>query len=333
MVENILYDITKPEVAIIYPLPRSISRTSAVTYTLSEELFEGQFKWRWLGGIEDTLAPYISILSEEERTAGEHVEILLENNPSVVENALYMMTILGRDRAGNKTEPAFVQGLQYDFTPPELTIISPKDSIAINQKNVHYVNSELLETAQMIWQWTGGEPDNNSPHFVNLVMDELQGDEIGPIVLSDSPDLVDGAIYSLLYVALDPAGNQSDTTRKVDILFDVTPPKITITYPSSNIFTTETKLLFDSSEDIYDFIIKWNGTRIGETDNLILYENPNVLTAGSINSDELFIPELKDGYSYTITLSGEDRAGNLSTPVGVRWIPVVYRPLIYLGAT
>ena len=146
----------------------------------------------------------------------------------------------------------------------------------------------------MIWQWTGGEPDNNSPHFVNLVMDELQGDEIGPIVLSNSPDLVDGAIYSLLYVALDPAGNQSDTTRKVDILFDVTPPKITITYPSSNIFTTETKLLFDSSEDIYDFIIKWNGTRIGQTDNLILYENPNVLTAGSINSDDLFIPELKN---------------------------------------
>jgi len=326
LVENILYDITKPEVAIIYPLPRSISRTSAVTYTLSEELFEGQFKWRWLGGIEDTLAPYISILSEEERTAGEHVEILLENNPSVVENALYMMTILGRDRAGNKTEPAFVQGLQYDFTPPELTIISPKDSIAINQKNVHYVNSELLETAQMIWQWTGGEPDNNSPHFVNLVMDELQGDEIGPIVLSNSPDLVDGAIYSLLYVALDPAGNQSDTTRKVDILFDVTPPKITITYPSSNIFTTETKLLFDSSEDIYDFIIKWNGIRIGETDNLILYENPNVLTAGSINSDDLFIPELKDGYRYTITLSGVDRAGNLSTTAELNDVKIDLTP-------
>ena len=83
----------------------------------------------------------------------------------------------------------------------------------------------------MIWHWTGGEPDNNSPHFVNLVMDELQGYDIGPIVLSDSPDLVDGAIYSLLYVALDPAGNQSDTTRKVDILFDVTPPKIAALLP------------------------------------------------------------------------------------------------------
>ena len=91
----------------------------------------------WLGGVEDTLAPYTAILIASERTSGDHIEIELSNNPTVVENALYTMSITGQDRAGNKTKRAFVPGLQYDFTPPELSIISPRERDAINQKQIH----------------------------------------------------------------------------------------------------------------------------------------------------------------------------------------------------
>ena len=79
------------------------------------------------------------------------------------------------------------------------------------------------------------------------------------MALTNEPNLIDGAVYSLLYVAFDPAGNQSDTVRVDHIFYDVTPPAIVITYPESNIFTTETKLLFEISEDIYDFMINWGG--------------------------------------------------------------------------
>ena len=328
-IENILYDITQPEISIVYPLPRSISRTSAVTYNLSEKLFEGQFKWRWLGGIEDTLAPYIASLSKDEMSVGEHAEIELSNNPTVVENALYTMTFVGKDRAGNRTKPAFVAGLQYDFTPPELTILYPTDGMAINNYDLKYINSELLESAQMIWQWTFGNPDSNSPHIIDLVGDELYAKEIGPISLASSPPLIDGGEYSLLYVAFDPAGNQSDTTRMDDIFYDVTPPIITINYPSSNIFTTETSIIFGINEDLYNFNINWKGKNISEPEDVVFYKSPNILTSGEINSDDLFIPELKDGYSYSITFEGQDRAGNFATPTELNDIKIDLTPPVF----
>ena len=328
-VDNILYDITQPEIEIIYPLPRSISRTSAVTYKLSEELFEGEFKWRWLGGVEDTLAPYVASLSKDEMTEGDHLEVELANNPTVVENALYTMTFVGRDRAGNRTKPAFVAGLQYDFTPPELTILYPTDGMAINNFDLKYKNSELLESAQMIWRWTFGNPDPASPHIIELIGEELTANEIGLISLSNSPPLVDGAEYSLLYVAFDPAGNQSDTTRMDDILYDITPPIITINYPSSNIFTTETAVLFDINEDVYNFNINWAGNNIDDPDDVVFYNSPNILSAGEINTDDLFIPELKDGYNYSITFQGQDRAGNSAIPSALKNVKIDLTPPVF----
>ncbi len=139
IVSEVLYDFTAPEIVIEYPLPRSISNTTAMTYILSENLFEGEFKWIWLGGVEDTLAPYTAILIETEKKGGPHNQIELENNPTIVENALYTMSFTGRDRAGNRTARAFIPGLQYDFTPPELSIISPRERDAINQKQIFII--------------------------------------------------------------------------------------------------------------------------------------------------------------------------------------------------
>ena len=326
LVTNVLYDITQPEITITYPLPRSISQTSSVTYTLSEELHEGKFKWIWLGGIKDTLAPYTAILTSEERAAGEHIEIELSNNPTVVENALYTMTISGQDRAGNKSKRAYVPGLQYDFTPPELTIISPVNGDAVNHKQVHFSNSELLETAQMIWRRTSGTSDADSPHILNLVNEELNGIEIGPLTIANTPNLVDGAMYLLLYVAHDPAGNQSDTARVDNILYDITPPILTFTYPESNVFTAKTKLLFDISEDIYGLKINWDGTGQDGDTHPVEYNFPDVLVAGSFNSDDLHIPELMDGYNYSITLDGEDRAGNVATQAGLNDVRIDLTP-------
>ena len=210
-IEDILYDITQPEIILTYPVPRSISKTIAVTYSLSETLYEGEFKWMWLGGVNDPSAPFTAILTNEEMQSGDHIEIELENSPVVVENALYTMSLSGRDRAGNKAKKAFVPGLQYDFTPPELSVLNPDSGSAINYKKVHFRNSELLQSAQMIWTRTSGEEDLLSPHIVDLENDELLGKEIGPVSLYNEPNLNDGTEYSLRFVGLDPAGNVSDT--------------------------------------------------------------------------------------------------------------------------
>ena len=181
----------------------------------------------------------------------------------------------------------------------------------------------------MIWRWTFGNPDSNSPHIVNLVGEELKANEIGLVSLLNSPTLIDGAEYSLLYVGFDPAGNQSDTTRMDDILYDITPPIITISYPSSNIFTTETAIIFETNEDIYDLNINWTGKSESDVDDVVYYNNPNILTVGEINSDDLFIPELKDAYNYSITFQGQDRAGNFAEPSILNNVKIDLTPPIF----
>ena len=325
-IKDILYDITQPQIILSFPLPRSISKTIAVTYSLSETLFEGEFKWMWLGGVNDPSAPFTAILTIDEMQEGEYNEIELENSPEVVENALYTMSLSGRDRAGNKAKKAFVPGLQYDFTPPELAILNPDSGAAVNYKEVHFQNSELLQTAQMIWTQTGGEIDTNSPHIVELENDELLGKEIGPISLYNEPNLKDGSVYSLYFVGSDPAGNISDTVKVENVLYDITPPILSITYPASNIFTAKSEMFFDVNEDIYDFKIKWVGRSLNSDVDEKIYTHSTSLPSGSYNSDDLFDPELKDATTYIITLNGFDRAKNKATEAKISDIKVDLTP-------
>ena len=325
-VENILYDITQPQIVLSYPLARSISKTIAVTYSLSETLYEGEFKWMWLGGVKDPSAPFTAILTVDEMQKGGYNEIELVNSPEVVENALYTMSLSGKDRAGNKAKKAFVPGLQYDFTPPELAILNPDSGAAINYKKVHFQNSELLQNAQMIWFQTSGEKDLKSPHIVVLENDELLGKEIGPVSLYNEPELKDGSEYTLYFVGSDPAGNISDTVKVEKILYDITPPILSISSPESNIFTAKSEMLFNANEDIYDFQIKWTGKSLnGEIDEKI-YAHSNSLSSGSYNSDNLFNPELKDATTYDITLNGFDRAKNKAIEAKITNIKVDLTP-------
>ena len=325
-VEDILYDITQPQIILTYPLPRSISKTIAVTYSLSETLFEGEFKWMWLGGVNDPSAPFTAILTNEEMQKGDYIEIELENSPEVVENALYTMSLSGRDRAGNKAKKAFVPGLQYDFTPPELAILKPDSGSAINYKEVHFQNSELLQAAQMIWSQTSGLEDPKSPHIVELENDELLGKEIGPVSLYNEPSLKDGSEYSLYFVGSDPAGNISDTVKVEKILYDITPPILSISSPQSNIFTAKSEMFFDVNEDMYDFQIKWVGKSLNGEPDEKTYIHPNSLLSGNYNSDDLFNPELKDATTYEIAINGLDRANNKAIEARISDIKVDLTP-------
>ena len=329
MIGDILYDITLPIITVDYPTSRSITKTMNVSYSLSENLYEGEFKWTWMGGVSDDSAPYTAMLTNDERVKGDHLDFELENNPEIVENALYTVSISGRDRAGNEAKSIFIAGLQYDFTPPSLAILFPDSSAAINEKVMHFTNSELLESGQIIWTRTGGAVDDLSPHISNLKNEELLSGEIGPGILSEDPPLVDGAIYDISYVASDPAGNISDTISVSDILYDITAPLISISYPLNNTYINETKMLFSTNEDLYDFSIKWNGIKSnGEKDELSFYSE-NIIALGEYNSDDITIPELKDATTYSFKINGRDRAGNTAIEAEIIDIKVDLTPPVF----
>ena len=46
----------------------------------------------------------------------------------------------------------------------------------------------------------------------------------------------------------------------------------------------------------------------------------------SYSSDDLYIPDVKDGYSYSITLNGSDRAGNMARTAGLLDIRIDLTP-------
>ena len=313
IVSDVLYDYTQPEMVIEYPLPKSISNTTAMTYSLSEDLFEGQFKWIWLGGVEDTLAPYTAILTPEERSGGGHSQIELVNNPTVVENALYTMSFSGRDRAGNKTKRAFVPGLQYDFTPPELTWISPKDGAAVNHKNVHYSNSELLDSGIITWTWINGTEDPGNIHAMALSGEELNVAEFALGEIANVPPLVDGGIYNISYFGFDPAGNESNHIFVENVLYDITQPEITILYPLPRSISRTSAVTYTLSEELHEGKFKWIWLG-GIKDTLAPYTA--ILTkeeraAGEHIEIELSNnPTVVENALYTMTISGTDRAGN-----------------------
>ena len=61
---------------------------------LSEDFYQAEFVWTRTGGIEDTLAPYIVELTEDEMRKGSFNQSQLANMPKFVENAIYTLSFM-----------------------------------------------------------------------------------------------------------------------------------------------------------------------------------------------------------------------------------------------
>ena len=129
-----------------------------------------------------------------------------------------------------------------------------------------------------------------------------------------------------MYVGYDPAGNISDTVKVENVLYDITSPLISISYPSSDIYTTESNMIFNTNENLYGFNIYWNGIGENNKPDEIKYFSDDKLLSGEYNSDNLFVPELKDATTYAITLNGNDRAGNKAEEVKLVGIKIDLTP-------
>ena len=64
-------------------------------------------------------------------------------------------------------------------------------------------------------------------------------------------------------------------------------------------------------------MINWYGLSSDKQSDPIEFIYSNILSMGSYNSDDLYIPDVKDGYTYSITLNGSDRAGNAARTAGL----------------
>jgi hypothetical protein len=322
-IPDVLYDFTVPEIVIEYPQQRSISNSLAMDYTLSEDLDRATFKWIWLGGDPDSLAPYTVELAGDQLSQGRHEAVLLDSMPEFRENALYTLIVKGFDRAGNRSKPRMVPGLQYDFTPPVITWYKPEDDTAVNHKQVHYAVSELLAEGSITWVWAGGNPDPDSLHVVALSGAELYGQEHPLGNLISSPPLVDGAWYNILFSGVDPAGNQSNVISVNHIYYDITAPVIRTTAPNEYTYIASPVVQYELSETLYQGKITFTRTSgSADPDSPHIIEMDSTLKAAGVHGSALSKggPELVEGAVYTITLEGRDQAGNRARTVQIQGV-------------
>jgi len=318
IVENVLYDITNPQIEVSLPLEKTYISDTKVSYTLSEDLREGFVTWERINGIDDPESPHNQSLTGNELLAGEHIEIELENVPRLVEGAIYSILFSGRDKAGNETEDILITNVGFDVTAPEFADVLPQKGSFVNHSQVSYFLSELLKSGSVLWIRSGGNEDPNSPHKVSLQGTELDSGSHSSKELEGNPLLQDGSLYSIQFVGLDAAGNISDTVKVDSVFFDKTSPQFTIDYPRENSYVSSTKMSYSLGEDLVEGSVTWErvGGSIDEiSPHLITLQGEDLKQGEHLETLPAESPELIDGTTYRLIFSGRDKADNETSPI------------------
>ncbi len=313
VVSDVLYDVTPPLITAASPADGAFLLSASLTYELSETCAFGKAVWRWTGGTEDSAGIHDQSMITSELAGGSH-DGSLEAAVELIDGAIYQLEINCQDLAGNESEPVIISSLYYDATPPELAITAPSSSDIVNHTRVSYTLTENLQSAVMEWEAAGGEPDMSAPHLVELIGDELSDGDYNDIQLAAMPSLNDGTVYSISFHGIDKAGNVSDTVRVEEVLFDISPPELTITNPVAGDFINSNIVSYTISEPLSNGRVIW--TESGEEDEPAVHEVPLVmeeLTEGDHTEIKLMrAPRLSDGGVYDISIFGMDLAGNPS---------------------
>ncbi|MCH8327379.1 MAG: T9SS type A sorting domain-containing protein [Candidatus Marinimicrobia bacterium] len=114
-------DNMPPTLSASAPADSAFVNSTGLDYTFGEALDNGRVEWTWLGnaGVTDGGSPHVQALSSSEIAAGSHSG-LLTNPPLLVQGALYSMSIIALDAAGN-ADTATVSPITYDTLAPVIT--------------------------------------------------------------------------------------------------------------------------------------------------------------------------------------------------------------------
>ena len=130
----------------------------------------------------------------------------------------------------------------------------------VNAPLVGYWLSENLSDGILTWQQIGGTEDPNSPHVSTLTGPELNSGTHAPARLRETPELVDGAIYSVSMAGHDPAGNLSETVQIDSVHYDITNPVIVMENPLTDSYVNTPNIIYDLSEVLAEGSITFQRT-------------------------------------------------------------------------
>jgi len=319
VLEGIGYDVTLPVISNLTPSDSSAVNHTRFSYNLSEQIVEGTVTWTWLDGPEDIGSPHSVNLVEDHMDEGLSGEIELDTAPVLVDGAEYLLELMGRDAAGNRSETARVSNLRYDLTPPVFTVTYPTTDIYVLDSRVAYGLSEPLAEGRVTWSQTDGAADSRSPHDLLLSGEELSTEQLDRL-LTSVPSLTDGSTYSVTFNGTDAAGNKAEEIVVNEVKVDYTPPVLTLNSPVSESAIKNTSVAFTISENLKDASMLWthvDGPNDPSSPHAVPLDSDELAMGEHPDGELIFPPLLVDGGLYNLAFAGFDYAGNVSDTVRV----------------
>jgi len=329
-VTNVVYDITKPEIAIVSPADSSLVNHKLISYRLGEDLQSGWLTWQDISGVDNNSIHEI-VLKDGELKAGNFSNIELNKLPELVNGASYMIRMEGSDLAGNVNEAVPISSYTFDSSPPVIYVISPLSGALINQVKLEYSISEDLISGKITFTRMDGEEDAKSPHTVNLTGSKLEEGEQGGELPYDLIPMVNGAVYKIEFMGEDFAGNKSVETFVENISFDNEPPVVFLKNPRPNTILNDLSIDYLIGEDMVSGQLSVD---IDSDKELIIELKENEMKAGDYTQ---FLPRelsgLNDGITLDFSLGGRDEAGNEAQPHRIENVRYdTTRPVVQIGA-
>ncbi|MEC9274309.1 MAG: Ig-like domain-containing protein, partial [Candidatus Neomarinimicrobiota bacterium] len=320
-VSTVHYDFSPPIITLTHPADNTYQSKTYLNYQITEDLHYGQVSWvrLYTRGVK----PDTVILQGSELIAGVNDSITFAGMKKLKDGASYDIIFEGYDLAKNDAIPKRIANVTYDFTPPDIELQYPQTLSSVNKITISYELNEFLLEGTVTWKWVDGVLDTRE-HVQVLSPYEREPGQKNFILIQDAPELVDGAYYDLTLFGKDRAGNPSNKATAKNVKYDITPPVISITNPTPNIFITSTQIEYDFSEDMDRAVVKfeYSGGDYDLGSPHIYNIQGDDLKIGSHIIEPEFVPELMEGTQFTLSINGEDLAGNPAEPASV--LEVVY---------
>ena len=125
---NVTYDVTAPVITVSSPTNNANVNSTAVSYSLSEVCQSASITWTRVAGPADAASPHVKALMGSELNAGSHNNIIITNNPSLVDGTSYDMVFACSDLAGNAATPVSVTNVTYSAGPPQVVSAETLDT-------------------------------------------------------------------------------------------------------------------------------------------------------------------------------------------------------------
>jgi hypothetical protein len=306
---NVTFDNTNIVISAVAPASNDFVNSTKISYTLSETCASGSITWTRTGGNADGASPHVQALTAGEMTTGAHTAITLGSPPTLVDGTIYTVTFNCTDAAANAATPIVVTNVTYDITVPAISAVAPASNAFVNNTQVTYTFSELCNTATITWTRVSGAADGTSPHVQALTGGELAAGAHTAITITNNPTLVSGAAYDISFACTDAAANVAPAANSTNVMFDNTPPTVTIQNMRNNTILHTNKVLGTGADNIGLTLVEFNldSTTWNSAAGTTPWNFP--LPTGTNT--------WRDRSTHNIQVRASDAAGNVSTVVSI----------------